>query len=681
MSELVVQTAFTAKDTTSAILLRQANAAQTFGARLKTAFKTATKESSVLKSVFSANLLSNAVSRMASGVARGLRTAVDEFIDFDAAIRAAADAGAIELQPGTVAFKEFEQAARDLATTTKYSAAGAAEAMEKLGLAGFDAQQAIAALPYVAQLATASGLELADAADVASSAMTAFGMATDDSAQLALNMARVNDILAMSADTSKMSTEDFTSAMKTSGAALSGVGMSLETYTALLGKLTQSGMEGADAGSKLNFMMKGLAAPSKAAQKATASLGISMYDEAGNMRDLIDFIADYEKATADQTEAQRNANTSIIFGKRGLDGVNAVLALGADGLKTYRDELGKAGGTAQKEAGVIEKSLGYKLDILKNSAIEMGFQFLESFGGEGKNAIDELIKSVREFDMKPIVEAAKTLLDVFKWLFRMLRDHQGTLKVIVAMFAAWKLTMMAMGIQKFISGLRGIESAATAAAGATAGIAAPKGGAAAPGAGAGAVGAVGAVAQAAGLGYAIGTFFEETFFNPMRLAGEKMEISLGNLASKMGTKDVNAMSQADLAKSMQTIQSKAKQSIAESPISSIEGAVAHVNSGLMGMSAKVGEFFGFLSADEAAYIVEQNKGPIDVQREQLEELGRIYHEMALAVLRAKLEIDSAAKAATTEINVNVANAPAGTTVDAKGSKGAPKVNQGQAGKV
>lgn len=686
MSELVVSTAFTAKgDGVTSALVRQAKAADTLGTRLKTAFKDGIREHSRFVSNLGANLVSSAITKMTSQVSQGLQSAVTEFVSFDAAIRSAADTGKIELKPGTAAFMEFSQAARDLASSSKFSATAGAEALGKLGEAGFTASQAMSSLPLVAQLATGTGLDLAVAADVASSALQAFGLASSDSATLAKNLAQVNDILSMSADQSKMSAEDFTAAMKSSGPALSAAGMSLETYTALLGKMTLSGMDGADAGGKLNFMMKGLAAPSKAAIAATKSLGISMYDEKGQMRDLIDFIADYKTATEDQTDVQRNANTAVIFGRRGLDGVNTVLGLGVDELQAYRDELKNAGGTAKAEADVIEKSLGYKIDVLKNSAVELGMKLVEAFAGEGKNGIDDLIKSVKEFDMKPVIEGARTLLEMLKGLARFIRDHSGTIASIAATFVALKVAMAAVSFVKVIAGLGAVTTAATTASAATAAVGATGGVAGGVGAatGKGAAVANGAVPvlAAAGIGYSLGTYIEEEFLNPIRVSGEKMALQLNNLTTRMGVKDVGAMSQVDLVKNMQTIKGQLSAQTKTHAINSIEGAVAQVNSGLMGVSASVGEFFGFLTQDQAAAVVAANQGPIDIQRAQVEELSRIYMAMANAVNIARLQIETAAAKASTEINVNVANAPAGTTVDAKGTSGAPKVNQGAAGKV
>lgn len=686
MSDLVVQTAFTAKgDTVTTALNRQAKAADTMGSRLRNAFAGGAKQAGMFGSMLAANLASKAITSALSNLTRGVRAVAGEWIDFDTAISAAADSGAISLDRGTEAFHDFELAARNVAATTKYGAADAAGALKSLGEQGFNAAQAMDALPGIATFATASELDLATAAELTGDAMGAFLLMSDDAAIQAENLAWSNDVLAKMLDTSKIGTEEFTAALKTSGAAFGAAGQDMSTYTAILGQMSNSGMEATDAGSKLTMMMKGLAAPSKAALQAQKKLGISMYDKKGQMRDLIDFLGDYEKATGKMTQAQRNAYTSTIFGKRGLDGVNATLALGVDGLAQYRDELANSGGTAAKEAQAIEKSLGYKLESLQSSAIEVGFRILKSFGGEGKNAIDELSKALLEFDVKPIVEGLNSMLDALKWLFRTVKDHWKTIKAVAISFAAIKVAISGMSFINAIAGFGKMASAATAAATAStaAGAAANGAGGVAPVAAGTSPGgmAAGGVAAAA-IGYSIGTAIEENLLNPMRLAGEKMELELNNLVHKFGgvgrgAVDIEAMSPDQLMGGMKQIEASLKSQ--KSPITSIENAVQQQLSDAVTLSAKAREFFGFLSADQAKAVIEENKGPIQTQREQMEQLTLIYQEMAVKLMQAKAEIDAAAKAATTEINVNVANAPAGTSVEAKGTP-QPKVNQGQAGK-
>src|SRR5690606_15242380 len=87
--------------------------------------------------------------------------------DFDhamAAVRAVTGATGEE-------FARLESLAKEMGATTMFSATEAAQAMEFLGMAGWDTTQILAGLPDVLNLAAAGGLGLAEAADIAPNIM------------------------------------------------------------------------------------------------------------------------------------------------------------------------------------------------------------------------------------------------------------------------------------------------------------------------------------------------------------------------------------------------------------------------------------------------------------------------------------------------------------------------------
>lgn len=69
--------------------------------------------------------------------------------------------------------------AQEMGRATRYSASEAASALNYLALAGYDADEACAALPQVLALAQAGGLDLAYASDLATDAMAALGLSMD----------------------------------------------------------------------------------------------------------------------------------------------------------------------------------------------------------------------------------------------------------------------------------------------------------------------------------------------------------------------------------------------------------------------------------------------------------------------------------------------------------------------
>ena len=98
--------------------------------------------------------------------------------DFESAMsQVAATMGmtAEEINNGSEDYKLLEEAAKEMGRTTMYSASQAAEALNYLALAGYDAKSAVETLPTILNVAAAGGMELAAASDLVTDAMSALG--------------------------------------------------------------------------------------------------------------------------------------------------------------------------------------------------------------------------------------------------------------------------------------------------------------------------------------------------------------------------------------------------------------------------------------------------------------------------------------------------------------------------
>lgn len=101
-------------------------------------------------------------------------------MDFEASMDQVAATMGIVGNYGDEQFSKLAKAAKDMGSSTKYSASESAEALNYLALAGYDTDKAISALPKVLNLAQAGGLDLAYASDLATDSMSALGVETDE---------------------------------------------------------------------------------------------------------------------------------------------------------------------------------------------------------------------------------------------------------------------------------------------------------------------------------------------------------------------------------------------------------------------------------------------------------------------------------------------------------------------
>lgn len=379
-------------------------------------------------------------------IGAGVAVATKEFIDFDTAITAASAKFGPTFQRGTEGFEQLGKAAREVGATTEFTATQAAEGLDFLALAGFNAVQSMSLLPGVVDLATASQTDLASASDIASDSLGAFGLMTKDSTALAGNFARVMDVMAKTTTTSNTDLATLFETVKKGAASFTASGQSLESFNALAGKLANAGLKGAESGTALRNVMLRLAKPTGEAAGVIKKLGVDIQDSQGNFRDVIDIIADFEKGLKGMGTAQRSAALATVFGARTVTGINLLLSEGSDSLREYRTQLQGATGAAGDMAAVMRESLGNQIATLKSAALELGFQFVESFQENGRGAIQTITEAIRNFDVKPVVEGIKTAFNIVSKFVEIVKPFAPLILSLVVAFKAYKITMIAVAV-------------------------------------------------------------------------------------------------------------------------------------------------------------------------------------------------------------------------------------------
>lgn len=288
------------------------------------------------------------------------------------------------IRRGTEAFKELEAVARRVGGTTEFTATQAAEGLEFLAFAGFNAKQSIEALPGIIDLATAASIDLGTAADIATDSLGAFGLATEDSVQQAKNLARVNDVLALTTTSANTDMVTLFEAVKKGGPAFTGAGQSIESFSALAGILANSSLKGSEAGTVLRNTMLRLGSASGDAAKLLKKHRIEVKDGENNFRDILDILVDFEGALKDMGTAEKSAALNTIFGSRAITGLSIALKSGSVSIAGYREKLRNAAGTSKEMASVMRDTLmgqfksllsgveSVKLSLfaLKNEALE-----------------------------------------------------------------------------------------------------------------------------------------------------------------------------------------------------------------------------------------------------------------------------------------------------------------------
>lgn len=209
--------------------------------------------------------------------------------------------------------------ALELGAATAFSSSQAAEAMQALGQGGFKAEQQIAALPGVLDLAAAAGSQLGETAGIMINMIGGFKMEAGEAGHVA-------DVLAATTTSSAVSLLELADTMAYAAPTASALGVSLERTAAIAGALADVGIKGSRAGTGLNAMLSALVAPKGAGAKALAALKIEPVDKAtGKMRDLMEVFEEIRQKTSVWGEGKQSRFFDAVFGRDAAPAVTALM--------------------------------------------------------------------------------------------------------------------------------------------------------------------------------------------------------------------------------------------------------------------------------------------------------------------------------------------------------------------
>ena len=374
--------------------------------------------------------------------------------DFEQALVSAAAKFPGEIRKGTESFKALEEAAKRTGRETEFSATESANALNFLAMAGFNAENSIAALPGVVDLATASEIDLARASDIATDTLGAFGLMAEDSAQLAENLTRVNDVLAKTTTSSNTSMVQLFETLKKGGPVATAAGASIETAAALAGTMANAGIKAEIAGTAMANMFLNLSKPSKIASKMMRRLGIETKDASGNLLDVPDIIDNFNKATSKLSKTQKQATTEIIFGREGLAGTMAVLSKGGAALRRYRSDIEDAGGASKTMADVMRDTINGQLKTLTSTIESVKISTFELVKGPLSEAIEkttEWIRANEKLIATNLGEFLANIINNFDRIVQIGKQIAGVVVAYIALTAAVKAASAAIAALKLAS--------------------------------------------------------------------------------------------------------------------------------------------------------------------------------------------------------------------------------------
>lgn len=247
-------------------------------------------------------------------------------------------------------FDALRNKAKELGSTTAFSASEVADGMGFLAQAGFKAKDIMDAIAPTLDLAAASNTDLAQTADIASNIMGGFNIEAKE-------MTRVADVLSLVTATSNTNLEQLGEAMQDAAPVAKQFGTSLETTAAMAGLLGNIGIQGSKAGTTMKNMFTKLIKPAPKAAALMKKLGVNVADSAGRIRSTEAILQDFSDSLKNQSQQVRLAAVTEVFGLRAVAGATDLLAKqmqkGKDPIGDFVKTLNNADGTAKDMANTL----------------------------------------------------------------------------------------------------------------------------------------------------------------------------------------------------------------------------------------------------------------------------------------------------------------------------------------
>lgn len=280
-------------------------------------------------------------------------------------------------------FESLREKAIELGIATRFTATEAAESLANMARAGFTVNETLVSVSSTLVLAQAGGLGLAEAANIAVSALRGFRLRADEAA-------RVSDVLSLTANRTNTSVTELGEGIKFVAPVAAGLGVSLELATAAMGTLSDSGLKATIAGTGLRRVLAELESPTLASAKIMRSFGVNTDEVRVSQVGLITALERLKEAGISTGQALQ------IFGDRGGPAFE-VLSSNLPRIRELQEELQNAAGSATRTAKVMDDNLNGALLRMK-SAFE---GLILSIGGSGatgalRSAFENIAVALRQ---------------------------------------------------------------------------------------------------------------------------------------------------------------------------------------------------------------------------------------------------------------------------------------------
>lgn len=333
----------------------------------------------------------------------------------------------------------LRQSVRDAGATTEHTAQASGDAMGYLAMAGFKADQMIAALPGTLNLASSGSLSLARSADIATNVLSQYRMKASQTGI-------VVDQLAFTQSNFNTNIEEAADAMNYWGPTAAALNMTLSESNATIGLLANNGLKGSLGTRALATSIVRLTKPTKEMRSVQEKLNLSLFNGKGEFVGMAGMVEQLNSRMAGFTSQQKQSALASLFGAEAIQEVNILMAEGADKIRYWSDELEHSEGTAKRIASIKLDNLSGDFKTLQSSSQEFGIGLYEEVSPTLRLMTKEATLFIRSLDTKEIGLHMKKFVGLLYSGSKFLKDNWKFIVGIGKGYVALRVGMTAYNV-------------------------------------------------------------------------------------------------------------------------------------------------------------------------------------------------------------------------------------------
>lgn len=254
----------------------------------------------------------------------------------------------------------LEKQAKTLGATTKFSARDAAEGMKYFGMAGYDTNQIMSALPSTLNLAAAGNVDLGIACDIVSDAMTGLGMSANETTKF-------TDIMAATITNSNTSVELMGETLKYVGPVAGTLGIGMGDLSVAIGLMGNAGIKGSQAGTALRAGLTNLVKPTKEMKIAMEKYGVELVKNADGSVNMMGTMENLRSTLGGLDQATQAQALATIFGKEAMSAWASVVNASEGDFNKLSEAIANSDGKASDMAKTMQDNLKGSIDNMKSA--------------------------------------------------------------------------------------------------------------------------------------------------------------------------------------------------------------------------------------------------------------------------------------------------------------------------